>query len=680
MKLVLAATALVAFLSDGVTVTVSSFTINSTTKTRVSFVSLSSSTSSDQQQQQQQSQITSDKSDAKAGEEGYSILRQPLNWDVESDPRFDAPKSLDESKEENYKTQDAAWFQNRFLGDVGANVNVNINMSSNSNNNNDNRNDNRNNDLQQQQQNQQHRTEEFNQEINLFQRTLDTLDYPIILNALRQQCNTAPAQLIVSHKIDENKNDTEKNQNKNKRKVNGTSSTDTDNEDNDNDNSNSDGDVLSMKLTAPDVEGIHQRYDAIKEMNAIMNNLIPTSNNKRIERIPLSNCDFNIQPMLDKIDNGNVLDGPDILEVSMILEACLKVGDWCIKLDDIERKRKRIQKSSQNNANDNTNGNDWDEYGNEVVELKQLPEFGYSIFIEDELIDLLENAFDDEGRLSGSTFPTIGRLRSKVRTLKNDILGTLESIMASPSIANKVSLESGGAVYSEVNGRIVIPIADKYKNSVGIIHDQSRSGKTAYVEPNEVVGPTNEMRSAEMELKQEEMKVWRQLTNKIKDNREDIDRSIAAVAQLDLVSARIRLGDLIDGVVPDVGDEGVISLKEAKHPVLLLRKLDNVVGSDIDIGAGKNQGLVLTGPNSGGKTVILKLMGLCALMARDGIPVPAQSKGARVDFFNPVLADIGDLQSVDGDLSTFSGHMLVCREVLANSGKNALVLMGKFKV
>lgn len=73
-------------------------------------------------------------------------------------------------------------------------------------------------------------------------------------------------------------------------------------------------------------------------------------------------------------------------------------------------------------------------------------------------------------------------------------------------------------------------------------------------------------------------------------------------------------------------------------------------------------------------------MGLCALMARDGIPVPAKPEGARVDFFNPVLADIGDIQSVDGDLSTFSGHMLVCREVLANSGKNALVLMGKYSL
>lgn len=119
--------------------------------------------------------------------------------------------------------------------------------------------------------------------------------------------------------------------------------------------------------------------------------------------------------------------------------------------------------------------------------------------------------------------------------------------------------------------------------------------------------------------------------------------------------------------------------KNAKHPVLLLRQIENVVGSDIDLGADENQGLVLTGPNSGGKTVILKLLGLVALMARSGIPIPAKpgqnDYRPRVDFFNPVLADIGDIQSVGGDLSTFSGHMLVCREVLANSGRNALVLM-----
>lgn len=110
-----------------------------------------------------------------------------------------------------------------------------------------------------------------------------------------------------------------------------------------------------------------------------------------------------------------------------------------------------------------------------------------------------------------------------------------------------------------------------------------------------------------------------------------------------------------------------------------MREIENVVGSDVDLGANDNQGMVLTGPNSGGKTVILKLLGLVALMSRSGIPIPANAAKndhkPRVDFFNPVLADIGDIQSVGGDLSTFSGHMLVCREVLANSGRNALVLM-----
>ena len=104
---------------------------------------------------------------------------------------------------------------------------------------------------------------------------------------------------------------------------------------------------------------------------------------------------------------------------------------------------------------------------------------------------MLSNAFDEDGKLSGTTFPTIGRLRSKVRLLKKDILSTLDALITSPSMKNKLSLESGGALVSEVNGRIVIPVSASYQNSVGIIHDASRSGKTSYVEPNEVVGPTN---------------------------------------------------------------------------------------------------------------------------------------------------------------------------------------------
>jgi DNA mismatch repair protein MutS2 len=203
------------------------------------------------------------------------------------------------------------------------------------------------------------------------------------------------------------------------------------------------------------------------------------------------------------------------------------------------------------------------------------------------------------------------------------------------------------------------------------------------VEPSETVSPTNDLRQVERELEAEEARVWRSLTEQVWRNRRELQASVHAVAQLDLCLARCTLGRRLDGIIPSVQNEGVISLQDAKHPVLLLRKAEQVVGSEINLGADGNQGLVLTGPNAGGKTVILKLLGLVALMARSGIPIPASASNdaqgyqPRVDFFNPVLADIGDIQSVDGDLSTFSGHLLVCREVLAlaKSGRNALVLM-----
>jgi DNA mismatch repair protein MutS2 len=493
--------------------------------------------------------------------------------------------------------------------------------------------------------------------LNLFQRTLTTLDYPLILKTLQEECNTLPAKRIVDKSLlsflpnnnDNNNNEPKRAQPKS---------------------------IVTMGLTANDVSEIHERYRAVGEMKNIldgyaivMDRNVKTNHNndnnnsnrngpngpkrkrdvgpKKMSPPPLNHPNFDLQPMWEKIDAGGVLDGPDVFEVRTIMEACRDVFHWC---RDLERATTVINKNDANNEKAAT----------ETIEPSfwQLPNYGKSIFVDEDLLELLQSAFDEEGKLSGSTFQGIGRLRSKVRSLKADILLSLDKLLSTPSMKSKISLESGGALYSEVRGRIVIPISEQYANSVGIVHDVSRSGKTVYMEPSEIVKPTNEMNQAIMELQQEESKVWRMLTAKIAESRSDIDQSVAVIAQLDLVLARIRLGDRIAGVIPEVKDEGVISLKNAKHPVLLLREIDNVVGSDIDIGAGENQGLILTGPNSGGKTVILKLLGLSALMARDGIPVPAHPDGARVDYFNPVLADIGDLQSVGDDLSTFSGHMV----------------------
>lgn len=192
-----------------------------------------------------------------------------------------------------------------------------------------------------------------------------------------------------------------------------------------------------------------------------------------------------------------------------------------------------------------------------------------------------------------------------MRTYKRDILSSIDALLATPSVKSKLAVESGGALTMEINGRLVIPVQREYRNSVGIVHDASRSGKTCYVEPAEVVGPTNELRQAEAELRSEEARVWRQLTETIATHREEIERNVASLGQLDLVAARVKLGRRLGGVVPEVGAEGVVRAREARHPVLLLRGLEGVVGSDVEIGEGENQGLILTGPNSGGKTIIL---------------------------------------------------------------------------
>ncbi|CAN0136926.1 unnamed protein product, partial [Ectocarpus fasciculatus] len=193
----------------------------------------------------------------------------------------------------------------------------------------------------------------------------------------------------------------------------------------------------------------------------------------------------------------------------------------------------------------------------------------------------------------------------------------------------------------------------------------------------QVVGPTNELVEVKLQLKVETQRILSQMTLKASKHEDEILQSLAAAAEVDLALARGRLGAKTGGTIPKVLNEGTIKLVNARHPVLLLRG-KAPVGNDMSLDASM-QALILTGPNAGknyngGKTVVLKTLGLVALMARAGIPIPA-APGARVDLFDPVLADIGDLQSVTGDLSTFSGHLVVAKAVLSGARAGSLVLM-----
>jgi len=603
----------------------------------------------------------------RAGRGGYSVLRQPLSWDDGVDPTFAPPQSLDEDDSARRRSN-VDWFEGKKRTTK----------------------DGRQKGSQTQQQQRtnakessakglhaptksasHHRTEESEQDLSLQsldlrRRTYDTLDYSLVLGALAEECATVPGRAIIERELRG-----EEPRKLKKRKKGGNQNKDASADD------DADADVRTMPLTAQSVQGVHRRYAAVAELRRLLSSVVPLRayNPVRERKVDLASppglsggMTFDLESIFDMVDAGQVLEGPEILEVATTLELLQEMYGYTESLRNVDPDATIEGSGGFNGEEDGTDA--------QPFAFVELPKLGESIDVDEELLSLLTSAFDDDGRLSGDTFPGIGRLRAKVRALRRDIISTLDTLLTTPSISSKLSLESGGPTYSEVNGRIVIPVADKYKNSVGIMHDVSRSGRTVYVEPNEIVGVTNEMRQAEVELRAEEARVWRQLTESIVEHRDGIERAVAAAAQIDLVVARYRLGEKLRGTIPTVRNEGVMNLKEARHPVLLLRDLDDVVANDIDnFGADGNQGMVLTGPNSGGKTIILKLMGLVALMARAAIPVPAREEGARVDFFGPVLADIGDIQSVDGDLSTFSGHMLVCREVLANSGENALVLM-----
>ena len=581
----------------------------------------------------------------RAGADGYSVLRQPASrtsWDPDTDPGFDVPTNLNRDSSSSSSLDDYTWWTSRRRPNEEKNHHGEATK------------------LEEPSIPRRYSSKQEDKEdviitqpddLDLFQRSWDTLDYPRVLIALEKECTTSPGRNLVKRA---SVLDTSLSPSKKKIPARFLSA--------------------YQPLAADTVQGCQERYAAVQEMEWILG----TRNMPLLEEYsyrnrqgykeslagrppPLGGNAFNLESLLDHAaTRGRVLEGPDILEVSSMLDALENIQCWSDGLQKVPA---------------------------DILPFVELPKLASGITVNTTLQDLLRDAFDDDGRLSGTTFPTVGRLRARVRALKANVLATLDSLLATPSMKSKLTLESGGPLYSEVSGgRLVVPLDSKHASTVGIVHDTSRSGKTVYVEPTEIVAPTNELRQTESELRTEEAGVWRSLTAELLHNRVTLEAAVAAAGQLDVVLARVLLGRQLSGVVPVVRDEGVISVRDGKHPVLLLRHVENVVGSDVELGANGNQGLVLTGPNSGGKTVILKMLGLYALMSRAGIPIPAAPPKKdhdenvvdyhpRVDFFNPVLADIGDIQSVGGDLSTFSGHMLVCREVLANAGRNALVLM-----
>lgn len=295
------------------------------------------------------------------------------------------------------------------------------------------------------------------------------------------------------------------------------------------------------------------------------------------------------------------------------------------------------------------------------------------------IVRRLRESFDRDGQIADSAFPALAALRQRLDHTRIRIQATFDAMLADEGLAEMLM----DRYVTERDGRLVLPVKMSFRKGLGISHGTSASGETAYVEPGQTVEMQNDLRELRDAVDAEVSRILAELSSMVADAAPAALKAIAAVGVLDLASARCELGLLWNGSIPEVGQSGVITLRQARHPVLALRRLtesgrDDVVGNALELD-DQRRCLVLTGPNAGGKTVALKTVGLAALLVRMAIPLPA-AEGGRVDFFSPIFADIGDQQSITSDQSTFSGHLGLLKTALERAEAGTLVLVDEVAV
>ncbi|MFD1433532.1 endonuclease MutS2 [Kroppenstedtia eburnea] len=279
----------------------------------------------------------------------------------------------------------------------------------------------------------------------------------------------------------------------------------------------------------------------------------------------------------------------------------------------------------------------------------------------------IRGAIDEDGAVTDDASPELGRIRRNIRQLQGAIRTTLDEFLRHSQYQKMLQ----DPIITQRNDRYVIPVKQEYRGAVrGIVHDQSASGQTLFIEPQAVVNQNNRLRELELEEEREVERILGELTAEVADKADDLESNLSVLTQLDLILAKARLGKRMKGIVPGVNMDGFIRLKRARHPLIPMKE---AVPNDVELGR-EQRAIVITGPNTGGKTVTLKTVGLLALMAQSGLPIPAEEE-SDLAIFTGVYADIGDEQSIEQNLSTFSSHMTNIVHILDSMDENSLVLL-----
>lgn len=281
----------------------------------------------------------------------------------------------------------------------------------------------------------------------------------------------------------------------------------------------------------------------------------------------------------------------------------------------------------------------------------------------------VSRSISEEGEVLDSASPELAKARGDLRKARGSVVKRLEKYITKGSVA-KVLQENYVTLR---NGRYVIPAKLEYHRVFeGIVQDSSQSGQTLFVEPLFAVDLNNRFIRLKGHEEEQVRKVLARMSSAARDIRDELLNNLELLALLDLVLAKARLGRKLEGVIPGL-DEETIDIVDARHPLLVLRSDVECIPIDLSVG-GTIPTLVITGPNTGGKTVALKTIGLLTLMVQSGIPIPV-GEGSKVRVFAQVFADIGDEQSLAQNLSTFSAHMSIVSDILKRSDTGTLVLL-----
>jgi len=290
-----------------------------------------------------------------------------------------------------------------------------------------------------------------------------------------------------------------------------------------------------------------------------------------------------------------------------------------------------------------------------------------------DLLAAIEKAIQPDGTVADDASDELRRIRREIRQLQERVRQRLETLLQKTDMKPYLT----GDYVTQRSGRYVIPVLATQVGEVpGIIHDRSDTGYTAFVEPQFVVAADNQLRSMESDEQREVQRILRELTRGVREHLYAIGATVRTLVELDMVRAATRYASAHDMTRPVFADDGRLRLAGARHPILedaMAAAGGKVVPLDFELG-GPVRTIAITGANAGGKTVSLKTIGLLCLLAQAGLMVPAKD-GSTFPLLERVLVDIGDEQSIEANLSTFSGHIRHTSEIISVAGERTLVLM-----